>query len=48
VLAYAVVYAFGFVYLYRLLRDGPTTAAVDSGVTPSRPLAVAAQADAGD
>jgi cytochrome d ubiquinol oxidase subunit I len=48
VLVYSVVYIFGFLYLYRLLRDGPTPGAVGDDVTPSRPLAVAAQAQAGD
>jgi cytochrome bd ubiquinol oxidase subunit I len=47
VLVYTVIYAFGFLYLYRLLRDGPATEAVDSDVTPSRPLAVAMQAEGG-
>jgi cytochrome d ubiquinol oxidase subunit I len=42
VTVYAVVYAFGLRYIYRLLRDGPTNSLVDpSGITPSRPLAVA-------
>jgi len=48
VLVYAVVYIFGFLYLYRLLHDGPKTEVVDAHVTPSRPLAVAAQAESGD
>jgi cytochrome d ubiquinol oxidase subunit I len=48
VLVYAVVYAFGFLYLYRLMRDGPVTEAVDSDITPSRPLAVAMQANVGE
>jgi cytochrome bd ubiquinol oxidase subunit I len=48
VLVYSAVYAFGFLYLYRLLRDGPTADTVGADVTPSRPLAVAAQAETGD
>ena len=48
VLVYAVVYIFGFLYLYRLLHDGPKTEVVDTDVTPSRPLAIAAQAETGD
>ncbi len=43
---YAVVYAlfisFGFYYIYKLLRDGPTVAATPiPGATPNRPLAFA-------
>jgi cytochrome bd ubiquinol oxidase subunit I len=48
VLAYSMIYAFGFVYLYRLLRDGPTADTTDADVTPSRPLAVAAQVEAAE
>jgi cytochrome d ubiquinol oxidase subunit I len=44
---YAVVYAFGFLYLYRVMRDGPTTEALDDDVTPSRPMAVAMAAEGG-
>jgi cytochrome d ubiquinol oxidase subunit I len=46
VVVYAVIYAFGLLYIYRLLRDGPVRdAAVDpTKITPARPLAVAMQA----
>lgn len=47
VATYAVIYAFGLGYIYRLLRDGPEKEAVSADVTPGRPLAVAAQANAG-
>jgi cytochrome bd ubiquinol oxidase subunit I len=45
-LGYIVVYGlfilFGFYYIYKLLRDGPTVAATPiSGATPNRPLAFA-------
>jgi cytochrome d ubiquinol oxidase subunit I len=45
-LGYIVVYAlfisFGFYYIYKLLRDGPTVAATPiPGATPNRPLAFA-------
>jgi cytochrome d ubiquinol oxidase subunit I len=41
VLVYAIIYAFGLYYIYRLLRNGPVreTEALAS-VTPARPLAV--------
>jgi cytochrome d ubiquinol oxidase subunit I len=48
VLAYSMIYAFGFVYLYRLLRDGPIADTIDADVTPCRPLAVAAQVEAAE
>jgi cytochrome d ubiquinol oxidase subunit I len=48
ILVYSVVYAFGFLYIYRLMRDGPVSEAVDSDVTPSRPLAVAMQTQPGE
>jgi len=38
---YAVIYAFGLYYIYRLLRDGP--ARVPEAVSPGRPLALAMQ-----
>lgn len=47
VLAYAVIYAFGIGYIYKLLRDGPATEAEPEAVTPARPLAMAAQATVG-
>ena len=45
VVVYAVIYAFGLYYIYRLLRDGPGQDASDrTEITPARPLAVAMQA----
>ncbi len=42
VAVYAVIYAFGLFYIYRLLRDGPADQpASHGGVTPGRPAAVA-------
>jgi len=38
---YAVIYAFGLYYIYRLLREGPAQA--PEAVSPSRPLALAMQ-----
>jgi cytochrome bd ubiquinol oxidase subunit I len=44
VAVYAVIYAFGLSYIYRLLRDGPVgDAASLDPVTPGRPIAVALQ-----
>ena len=40
---YAVIYAFGLFYIYRILRDGPAEAA--EAVPPTRPLAVAMPGD---
>jgi cytochrome d ubiquinol oxidase subunit I len=40
VAVYAVIYAFGFHYIYRLLRDGPADAATPANV-PTRPIGVA-------
>ena len=43
VIVYCVVYSFGFVYVFRLIRRGPVAgAAAAIGITPSRPLALAA------
>ena len=42
VAVYAIIYAFGLFYIYRLLRDGPADeAASHDGLTPGRPAAVA-------
>ena len=42
VLVYAVFVAFGTYYIYKLLREGPTVAAVPiPNATPSRPMAFA-------
>jgi len=42
---YAIIYSFGFVYLYRLLRDGPTEPEPEiAGVTGKRPMAAAGSA----
>lgn len=42
VIVYTIIYAFGFYYLYRLLRAGPTGPEPDmTGVTGKRPLAAA-------
>ena len=42
VAVYAVIYAFGLFYIYRLLRDGPADETGKHGsVTPGRPVAVA-------
>ncbi|WP_036260710.1 cytochrome ubiquinol oxidase subunit I [Methylocapsa aurea] len=47
VAVYAVIYAFGFFYIYQLLRDGPPRAApLSDAVTPSRPMAVAMRPEA--
>jgi cytochrome d ubiquinol oxidase subunit I len=44
VAVYAVIYAFGFTYIYRLLRAGPAAEPASSGpATPGRPIAVALQ-----
>jgi cytochrome d ubiquinol oxidase subunit I len=48
VTVYAVIYAFGFHYIYRLLRDGPAFAAEGSGdSTLARVPAVAMRATPG-
>jgi hypothetical protein len=45
VIVYAIIYAFGLFFIYRLLRDGPGSDASDpTKMTPARPLAVAMQA----
>lgn len=45
VLVYTVVYSFGLRYIYKLLREGPTSAAqAIPGATASRPLAYAGDA----
>lgn len=42
IVVYALFISFGFYYIYKLLRDGPTVAATPiSGATPNRPLAFA-------
>ena len=42
VVVYALFVSFGFYYIYKLLRDGPTVAATPiPGATPNRPLAFA-------
>ncbi len=42
VVVYALCISFGFYYIYKLLRDGPTVAATPiPGATPNRPLAFA-------
>jgi len=50
VLVYAVIYAFGMYYIWRQLRDGPTSDGTTlAGVTPARPLAVGVRgAEAGE
>lgn len=46
VTVYAIIYSFGFHYLYRLLRDGPTGPAPEvPGATGRRPLAGAGPAE---
>jgi cytochrome d ubiquinol oxidase subunit I len=46
VLVYAVVYSFGAYYIFKLLRDGPTTESrAIPGTTASRPMAFADTAD---
>jgi cytochrome d ubiquinol oxidase subunit I len=49
VIVYVVIYAFGLLFIYRLLRDGPAgdDASVPESATPGRPLAVAMHASAG-
>jgi cytochrome d ubiquinol oxidase subunit I len=41
VVVYAVIYAFGLTYIYRVLKAGPTTEPSVSRLTPGRPIAVA-------
>jgi cytochrome bd ubiquinol oxidase subunit I len=44
VAVYAVIYAFGLSYIYRLLHEGPVDEAANLGpITPGRPIAVALQ-----
>ena len=46
VVVYTIVFSFGFVYLYRLLRDGPTEPGPDiTGATGKRPMAAAGSAE---
>jgi cytochrome d ubiquinol oxidase subunit I len=48
IVVYAVIYAFGLAYIYRVLRKGPAEEAAVPGIpTPARPLA-AAQVATGD
>ena len=44
IVVYSVIYAFGFYYIYRLLRDGP--AEEPEPVSPQRPMALAMQGGA--
>jgi cytochrome d ubiquinol oxidase subunit I len=45
---YAVIYAFGLYYIYRLLRDGPAEeAASPDTLTPTQPITVALQSNRG-
>ena len=49
IIVYAVIYAFGLYYIYRLLNDGlKEDSAGPGGATPRRPLADAMQAEAGN
>jgi cytochrome bd ubiquinol oxidase subunit I len=49
IIVYAVIYAFGLYYIYRLLNDGLKDDSVGpGGATPARPLADAMQAEAGN
>jgi cytochrome d ubiquinol oxidase subunit I len=41
-LVYAVIYSFGILYLYRLLRDGPRPLLLPPDATAKRPMAVGA------
>jgi cytochrome bd ubiquinol oxidase subunit I len=41
VIVYAVIYAFGLTYIYRVLKAGPTAEPSVSRLTPGRPIAVA-------
>ena len=46
VVVYSIIYTFGFFYLYRLLRDGPSEPGVDfKGVSAKRPMAAAGSAE---
>jgi cytochrome bd ubiquinol oxidase subunit I len=48
IIVYAVIYAFGLYYIYRLLNDGLNDDSVGpGGATPARPLADTMQAEAG-
>lgn len=48
IIIYAVIYAFGLYYIYRLLNHGLTDdSASPGGATPARPLADTMQAEAG-
>ena len=48
VIVYVVIYSFGLMYIYRLLRDGPAPEPPgEVNPTPSRPLAVAMQSTPG-
>ena len=45
VVVYSVIFSFGFLYLYRLLRDGPTDPGPEiTGATAKRPMAGAGSA----
>jgi cytochrome d ubiquinol oxidase subunit I len=45
VVVYTIIYAFGLLFIFRLLRDGPVRDALDrTQLTPARPLAIAMQA----
>jgi cytochrome d ubiquinol oxidase subunit I len=46
ILVYLSVFSFGAVYIYRLLRDGPSDEIESEGATPSRPMAFADAATA--
>jgi cytochrome d ubiquinol oxidase subunit I len=45
VVVYTIIFSFGFVYIYRLLRDGPTEPGPDiTRATGKRPMAAAGSA----
>jgi cytochrome bd ubiquinol oxidase subunit I len=49
IIVYAVIYAFGLYYIYRLLNDGLKDDSVGpGGARPGRPLADAIQTEAGN
>jgi len=46
VVVYAIIYSFGLLYIYRLLRDGPTGPGPEiAGATAKRPMAAAGSAE---
>jgi cytochrome d ubiquinol oxidase subunit I len=49
IIVYAIIYAFGLFFIYRLLRDGPARdgAMAPATATPARPLAVAIHSPTG-